>query len=162
MSAPSEDPLAIWNRLSAAQRYALKCMRGARFLYRSKNGWRQRGSAKLISRETVRILMHKRLVHEQTLRRHNPLFLTPLGKAAVEASEQRAAERQRRKQARQQEAVRKANRRAYQAAMDGCGDCVNGYTIACKTPEECDHPERGCLSCMTKCQACYETEGERL
>lgn len=159
-----QDPLAIWNRLTQAQRGALKRMRGGSFLYRVRSGWASRGSNHRVKLETIRALRGKDLVHEQTMRAKNPLFLTPLGKSVVEAGQAKAIAKsqaiERARLARNAEAARKANRRAYQAAKDGCRQCVNGYTISCKTPDTCTDPTRGCVACMTRCTACYETEGE--
>lgn len=159
----SFDPLATWKQLTPAQRGALQRMRGGNFLYRVRNGYIARGAAHRTKLSTIRALRDKNLVHEQTLRAKNPLFLTPLGKRVVEAGAALKANRKAKQDhaasAARDKAAIAANRRHYQDVMDGCAECMNGYTFTCQTPDTCPDPTRGCHACMTKCMACYETQG---
>jgi hypothetical protein len=156
MSTPTE-PLAIWKRLTTAERNALTMMRNGNFLYRSRGTYRGIGATQRVKLQTIRKLRVHKLVHDQHQRKDMPLMLTPLGVTVLDAGENRKQTRQHKAE---RERVIRASRAAYQTAMDSCGTCVNGYTANCPTPDQCVAPNSGCARCITRCTSCYETEGE--
>lgn len=148
------DPLAIWKRLTAAERRAITLMRQCRLLYRVKGGWKPAGVTTKVNLETTRKLHARQLVREQTYRRGRPLMLNPLGAAVADAGEDLARQRRAQRERRNIQEARRSALAAYRQAQATCPNCIDGLTFSCTTPDECATPEIGCRFCITRCTTC--------
>lgn len=152
-TAKTGDPTAIWQRLTKAQRRALKLMANGNCLFQTYRGYRAIGDTTKVSLTTVRHLRAAHLARSFTSRYSKALTLTTKGTDVLDAVEQTRAKRLANKAER--DAVIALNRRDYHTAMQGCGQCVDGYTSACPTPDTCPTPTSGCAHCIKQCEACF-------